>query len=151
MGFDHEALPEVQDVTTVRAVGMTEKHGHGNPRLEQSLEQKPSTSVMPRRIQRKRSAGWRMPEGAVYVGRPTKWGNPFMPQRDSDYCPKAQSMLLEWAADVYRDWLQQPEQVHLVTAIRTELRGKDLACWCPEGQSCHADVLLEIANSEGEA
>ena len=151
MGFDHEALPEVQDVTTVRAVGMTEKHGHGNPRLEQSLEQKPSTSVMPRRIQRKRSAGWRMPEGAVYVGRPTKWGNPFMPQRDSDYCPKAQSMLLEWAADVYRDWLQLPEQAELVTAIRTELRGKDLACWCPVGQSCHADVLLEIANSEGEA
>lgn len=32
---------------------------------------------MPQRIQRKRTAGWRMPEGAVYVGRPTKWGNPF--------------------------------------------------------------------------
>lgn len=32
---------------------------------------------MPVRIQRSRSAGWRMPEGAVYVGRPTKWGNPF--------------------------------------------------------------------------
>lgn len=32
---------------------------------------------MPERIQRRRVAGWRMPEGAVYVGRPTKWGNPF--------------------------------------------------------------------------
>lgn len=32
---------------------------------------------MPQRIQRKRTKGWRMPEGAVYVGRPTKWGNPF--------------------------------------------------------------------------
>lgn len=32
---------------------------------------------MPKRIQRKRSKGWRMPEGAIYVGRPTKWGNPF--------------------------------------------------------------------------
>jgi hypothetical protein len=32
---------------------------------------------MPKRIQRKRTKGWRMPEGAVYVGRPTKWGNPF--------------------------------------------------------------------------
>lgn len=33
--------------------------------------------MSPQRIQRKRSKGWRMPEGAVYVGRPTKWGNPF--------------------------------------------------------------------------
>jgi hypothetical protein len=32
---------------------------------------------MTTRIQRKRTKGWRMPEGAVYVGRPTKWGNPF--------------------------------------------------------------------------
>lgn len=30
----------------------------------------------PKRIQRKRTKGWRMPEGAIYVGRPTKWGNP---------------------------------------------------------------------------
>lgn len=106
---------------------------------------------MPKRIQRKRTAGWRMPEGAVYVGRPSKWGNPFAPQAEPAYCPKAKSMLMEWAADVHRDWLQLPEQADLVTAIRTELRGKDLACWCPQDQSCHADVLLEIANSEGEA
>ncbi len=33
--------------------------------------------AFPRRIQRKRTKGWRMPEGAVYVGRPTVWGNPF--------------------------------------------------------------------------
>lgn len=32
---------------------------------------------MPERIQRRRVAGWHMPDGAVYVGRPTKWGNPF--------------------------------------------------------------------------
>jgi len=34
--------------------------------------------VSPQRIQRKRTKGWRMPEGAVYVGRPTRWGNPFV-------------------------------------------------------------------------
>ncbi|MBK7274882.1 MAG: DUF4326 domain-containing protein [Actinomycetales bacterium] len=33
--------------------------------------------MSPQRIQRQRTKGWRMPEGAVYVGRPTKWGNPF--------------------------------------------------------------------------
>lgn len=31
----------------------------------------------PRRIQRLRAKGWRMPPSAVYVGRPTRWGNPF--------------------------------------------------------------------------
>lgn len=33
--------------------------------------------------------------------------------------------------------------------IKRELRGKDLACWCPLGQPCHADVLLELANGKG--
>lgn len=37
---------------------------------------------MPTRIQRKRTKGWRMPQGAVYVGRPTKWGNPFAVDSD---------------------------------------------------------------------
>jgi len=31
-------------------------------------------------------------------------------------------------------------------AIRKELAGKNLMCWCPEDQPCHADTLLEIAN-----
>lgn len=38
---------------------------------------------MPERIQRKRTAGWRMPEDAVYVGRPTRWGNPFQHRGES--------------------------------------------------------------------
>jgi hypothetical protein len=47
----------------------------------------------------------------------------------------------------YRQWIMQPEQAHLRDAARTELRGKDLACWCPPDQPCHADVLLELANA----
>ena len=41
---------------------------------------------MPKRIQRKRTAGWRMPENTVYVGRPTRWGNPYpvTPEKDRD-------------------------------------------------------------------
>ena len=48
---------------------------------------------MPERIQRKRTRGWRMPEGAVYVGRPTKWGNLFkvgefyLDRSPHDRCP----------------------------------------------------------------
>ena len=90
--------------------------------------------VSPRRIQRRRSKGWRMPDGAVYVGRPTRWGNPFA---SSDR-----------ARDVreYAEWLTRRPDI--VEAARRELRGKDLACWCPESQPCHADVLLRVANMQ---
>lgn len=70
----------------------------------------------PSRIQRKRTKGWRMPPDAVYVGRPTKWGNPF--------------------------------DIAIMIESINELRGKDLACWCPLDRPCHADVLLELANQE---
>lgn len=104
----------------------------------------------PRRIQRQRTRGWRMPEGAIYVGRPTAWGNPW---RVGDL------MFLEWPVDqlprVGRVMEITPEiAVALYRAafapdadeIRAELAGHDLACWCPLDQPCHADVLLEVAN-----
>lgn len=91
---------------------------------------------MAERIQRKRTKGWRMPTGAVYVGRPTKWGNPYL------YPP-------EHAAEMYRAWLASCNRRSVIDIdrVKQELRGKDLACWCPLDQPCHADVLLEIANS----
>ena len=47
----------------------------------------------PRRIQRKRTKGWRMPEGAVYVGRPTKWGNPYpVMQRNNELFSREDSV-----------------------------------------------------------
>ena len=86
---------------------------------------------MPVRIQRKRTKGWRKPEGAVYVGRPTKWGNP-------------------WAtAEMFRKWMAHgvSGSRHIIfNAAKQELKGKDLMCWCPLDSACHADVLLEIAN-----
>lgn len=89
------------------------------------------------RVQRRRTAGWRMPEGAVYVGRPTKFGNPFPV---AEYGPAG-------AVEQYRLWLQtQPD---LVDAARAELRGRNLACWCPPGRPCHADVLLPLARQFG--
>jgi hypothetical protein len=92
-------------------------------------------SEKPKRIQRKRTKGWKMPEGAVYVGRPTKWGNPFpVPENathDDLVCVVGQFRLW-WRGS----WFE----------IQEELRGKDLACWCALDKPCHADVLLEIAN-----
>jgi len=95
-----------------------------------------------KRIQRRRTKGWRMPPNCVYVGRPTKFGNPF------------------GDAIAFRYWLEQDPSQHFIGSVLyglndrrkalldglPSLRGKRLACWCPLGQPCHADVLLELAN-----
>lgn len=106
---------------------------------------------MPQRIQRKRTKGWRMPPGAVYVGRPTRWGNPWRIGQWVNYT--ASDSLKD-----YRRWMAM--DLSMLSAegcygrpptseeIRENLRGKDLMCWCPLNQPCHADVLLEIANRE---
>jgi hypothetical protein len=98
---------------------------------------------MPIRIQRKRTKGWRMPDGAVYVGRPTKWGNPY--QVGSFAAPTRAVAVAEfsnWIGRARPDW---------IAMLKAELGGKNLACWCPLDQPCHADVLLEIANDERRA
>ena len=69
-----------------------------------------------------------MPEGAVYVGRPTRYGNLWSG-------PKAAANFENWANRNIR-----PEML-------SELRGKNLVCWCRLDQPCHADVLLELANA----
>lgn len=94
--------------------------------------------TMPKRIQRQRTKGWRMPAGAVYVGRPTKWGNPYHWQR-----MRGTEVVL-MRARVVRMYAQKPPDAALFEI--EELRGKDLACWCPLDEPCHADVLLEWAN-----
>ncbi|MFA6019775.1 MAG: DUF4326 domain-containing protein [Rhodospirillales bacterium] len=95
----------------------------------------------PARIQRKRTKGWKMPAGAIYVGRPTKWGNPYQAGQDGDGNPA-------YLVRLYREYLERPEQAVKAEEIKSELRGKNLACWCPLDQPCHADVLLELANSD---
>ncbi len=96
---------------------------------------------MPERIQRKRTKGWRMPENAVYVGRPTKWFNPFAlgslaPAVGPDGPAICVASYRRWATAEYK------------RAAAEELRGKDLACWCPLVVPCHADVLLAWANAD---
>jgi hypothetical protein len=95
----------------------------------------------PKRVQLSRRKGWRMPPGAVKVDRSTRWGNPFPADQDGG----GNRLYL---VSLYRSYIGKAEQAHLRDAIRTELRGKDLACWCPPDQPCHADVLLELANPD---
>lgn len=101
----------------------------------------------PLRIQRtrKKGGGYVWPPGKgnifitnnrpiVYVGRPTKWGNPYLLSvfKRGD------------AVNYYRmtltNWMKKE--------IKKELKGKNLACWCPLDKLCHADILLKIANKQ---
>lgn len=81
-----------------------------------------------------------IPLDAIYVGRPSKWGNPYAIGRDGTR---------EEVIARYRIWLETMiydfDILHRRLNIE-ELRGKDLVCWCSP-LPCHADVLLELANA----
>lgn len=92
-----------------------------------------------------RYTGVEIPEGAVYVGR-EMYGHPGSPFANQ-FGPAAETRQAYGdCVSCYRGWLlSQPE---LVERARRELRGRDLACWCRRKTwPCHADVLLEVANS----
>ncbi len=114
---------------------------------------------MPQRIQLSRAKGWRMPPNTVKVDRTTRWGNPYMIGRPVDL-----AMVKRWG------WRFSPAGLEFVTScaeiavrkfahclfwdeaihqhVRDKLGGKNLACWCAPSEPCHADVLLELANSD---
>ncbi|AMQ67030.1 hypothetical protein SEA_BIPPER_95 [Mycobacterium phage Bipper] len=122
--------------------------------------------MSPKRVQRTRNTTPGMLPGAVYVGRPTKWGNPWRITPETNHAMPfgrgavvhhitedailghfAAADAAHWAVQAYRRDLTD----ELVAAARAELRGRDLACWCRLDQPCHGDVLLAIANDlEGQ-
>jgi hypothetical protein len=102
---------------------------------------------MPKRVQLRRTRGWRKPEGVIVVSRPSRWGNPFRP--GTPHPEDGHPMDLSETIAFYRSWLTAatgPTGASMVDEARAELAGHDLACWCPLGQPCHAEVLLEVAN-----
>ena len=117
------------------------------------------TEVKPKRIQRRRVRGWRMPEGAIYVGRPTAWRNVFK-VGSTDWIPAEDCATTgRWnksphppltaaeAVEAFRRselWAMRDEDY--AASLRFALAGRDLACWCRLDAECHADVLLELAN-----
>jgi hypothetical protein len=130
---------------------------------------------MPKRIQRSRAKGSRLPAGAVVVTRPGRWGNPFKvggdrfdaatnsfrPIRDIADAVDAYRQMVDWDPDAPSYWPTDEGRLEIWggytdghtnrKTIRKFLAGKDLACWCPLDQPCHADVLLEIANRHTRA
>lgn len=105
---------------------------------------------MAERVQLSRKAGWRMPPNTVSVARPGKWGNPFKVgdrvQADPTQ-PVAVCFSQAEAVEAFRQLMNQPAMAGFRGDVRSNLRGKNLACWCRPGTPCHADVLLEIANA----
>jgi hypothetical protein len=121
----------------------------------------------PKRIQRKRTKGFKMPKGAVYVGRPSQWKNPYKIEKSertkafivvavdkwgnpsgsrwAGFVDKTEATT--FAVDLYRRMLLGAFDRDPFTRKHylEPLAGKDLACWCAEGTPCHADVLLELA------
>ena len=118
--------------------------------------------MKPQRIQRKRSKGWKMPENTVYVGRPSKWGNDFIVVEkdgffyvefvglkyrfDDNEKFKTKIKALECLLECYKECISCDHNIGKINIFT--LRGKNLACWCREGEPCHADVLLKIANEK---
>ena len=82
----------------------------------------------------------------VYIGRGSKWGNPFTHIKDKK--TKAEFIVdtREQALESYREWiLNQPQ---LLKDLH-ELKGKTLVCFC-KPKECHGDVLVELVNGLGE-
>ena len=111
----------------------------------------------PIRLQRSRRKGARTPAGAIYVGRPTRWGNPFAAGKFGHM----KSVIL------HRHWLAghlgaltlerlgfSPAEIDALNRLRLrvmanapQLAGRALQCWCPLTSDCHADTLLTLANA----
>jgi hypothetical protein len=116
---------------------------------------------MPKRIQLSRARGWRLPPRTVKVDRSTRWGNPYVVGEPIDM-----KQVRRWGWNISPDGQKEPVcascakeaverfrhalfwDVAIHDFVRNELEGRDLACWCGPDDPCHADVLLEIANSD---
>ena len=116
---------------------------------------------MPVRVQQRRTRGWRKPENTVSVARPGRWGNPYRvqavkPRGPFDvwvggwFCGQStdEAGARQIAVDRFRTALLAGHHELSVEEARAQLRGKNLMCFCPLDQPCHADVLLELANGD---
>ena len=105
----------------------------------------------PVRVQLRRSKGSRLPENTVIVSRPSPWGNPFIVGKHGTQaeCVKLYTLMLggDFAVSRGPTMLEQANAFSYVAKNLKTLRGKNLACWCRAGTSCHADVLLKLANA----
>lgn len=98
----------------------------------------------PRRVRLKSTKGWKLPPNTVKVGGKTKWDWPLKKEdcHIADLAPEVR-------INAYRRYILDawdPKDASTLVEDFKELRGKNLACYCPEGEMCPHDVLLELVN-----
>ena len=94
---------------------------------------------MPRRLQLKRTKGWRLPPNTVSVARPGRYGNPHT-MRDRSREERHR------VVEAYRADLREGRLPYTEDDLRHQLRGVNVACYCSEEEECHGDEVLEVAN-----
>ena len=108
-------------------------------------------SDVPHRVQLSRAKGWRKPANTVVVSRPSRWGNPYPAGDDSPFSRSDAVRMYREVLTRGETWWDGHRFRRSLTSLPApadvgQLRGKNLACWCPLDQPCHADVLLDLAN-----
>lgn len=93
--------------------------------------------MMPRVLNKRTD---KIPSDAVYVGRPSKWGNIFSHKEGTLAQYKVSTV--EEAIEAYETYIMFNDKL---SSELHELKGKDLVCWCTPSP-CHADILLRLAN-----
>ena len=80
----------------------------------------------------------------IYIGRPSKWGNPFTHIADKTTLAKYLVSTRSESIEKYKEWIISGDGNHLLNDLH-ELKGKILGCWC-KPNNCHGDILAELAN-----
>jgi hypothetical protein len=114
--------------------------------------------MAPQRIRQRRTKGWRKPEGAIGVARPSRYGNPFAIVGTADVWVvhdirtgkvvawrNSEADARRYAVAMFAADLAAGRLAVTVEDVREELARRDLMCFCPPGQPCHVDVLLRVA------
>lgn len=119
------------------------------------------------RIQRKRTKGFRTPKNTVFAGRPSKWGNPFVLEKGKIYIVGKGSKVFLCEGDidkvlrlyescltgymVHGEYHIEADRLQLLLPLvrrmkklnLSELKGKNISCWCPLDSPCHVDVIIK--------
>jgi hypothetical protein len=79
----------------------------------------------------------------VYIGRPSKYGNPFSHKEDT--LAQFKTSTKEESLQRYKEWLLS--QPSLISEMKVELKGKILGCWCSPAR-CHGDIIIEVIENK---
>jgi hypothetical protein len=128
----------------------------GDSERQESLFDQSNTPVIvpplrSKRIQLRRSKGWKMPVNTIKVDRSTPLGNPFIVgiHGTTKECVRLFELLctgLVCASVDKKCFQRQTRFLKYLKENKDRLKGKNLGCWCHHSNVCHVDTLLKIIN-----